>query len=147
MSIEITILVLVIVAFVGAAITYLGFAIPLRTRAFNAERRITELNVEAGNERSVRELLAVEKAKAEASADRVPPLELTIAELRERIEVANKQAAEAKTILETERKSHDARVEELEKMGTEIERKFRSARIRGAGKEQQEPLGTYERAI
>ena len=124
MSIEVTILALVGAAFVAAAITYLGFAIPLRTRAVDAERRVTELKVETDNERSAREALAVGKAKADASADRVPSLEQAIDELREQLDAANRQAAEAETRLETERKSHDARVEELEKMGTEIERKF-----------------------
>ena len=82
MSIEVTILALVGAAFVAAAITYLGFAIPLRTRAVDAERRVTELTVETDNERSAREALAVGKAKADASADRVPSLEQTIDELR-----------------------------------------------------------------
>ena len=75
MSLELTILVLVIAAFAGAAIAYLGFAVPARTRAINAERRITELEAKAGNERAAREALAVEKAAVAVSADRAPQIE------------------------------------------------------------------------
>lgn len=124
MSLELTILFLVIAAFSGAGFVYLAVAAPARTRASNAEMRITEIEEEAGRERTARETLAVERAAVAASADRVPQLEETIADLRVRLEAANTQVAQAQAGLETERKGHAARVEELEKMGAEVERKF-----------------------
>ena len=124
MTLELTILFLVIASCAGAAIAYVAFAAPARTRASNAESLNAQLEEEASKERAAREALAVEKAAVATSADRVPQLEQTIAELRDQLVAANTQAAETQASLETERKSHAARVEELEKMGAEIERKF-----------------------
>ncbi|MFB3083029.1 MAG: hypothetical protein ACE1Z4_06175 [Gammaproteobacteria bacterium] len=65
------ILFLVIAAFAGAAVAYPSFAAPTRTKASNAEKRITEVEEEAGKERAAREALAIEKAAVAATADRV----------------------------------------------------------------------------
>ena len=103
MSMELSIVWLAFAALAGAAVVYFALVTPAR---------------------KARESMAVEKAAAAVTAERVPELERTIAELRERLEAADRRIAEAASMLETERKSHAARVEELEKMGAEIERKF-----------------------
>ncbi len=103
MSLELAITFFVIAAFVGAVVSYFVFAVPARTRAAELE---------------------IEKAGVVALADRVPQLDQTIAGLREDLESVNKQHVAAQTALETERKSHEVRVEELRKMGDEIEQKF-----------------------
>ena len=103
MSIELTIVGFVVAALAGATVVYFAAAAPSR---------------------AAREALAVEKAAADATAGRVPQLEQTITELRERLEAADRRLAETVATLESERKNHAARVEELEKMGAEIERKF-----------------------
>jgi len=124
MSPELTILAIVAAALVSAGIVYFAVTVPARTRAAAAERRIAGVEAEIRKERTAREALAVEKATAVASADRLPQLESTISELRAQLELATMTTTEARTSLETERKTHAARLEELEKMGVEIERKF-----------------------
>lgn len=124
MSTEFIILLLVIAALLGAAVTYIAAALPARTRAVGAEKRIAEIETETRNERVAREAIAMEKAAVGALANRVPQLEQTISELRMQLESATVAATEARANLETERKTHAARVEELKAMGAEIERKF-----------------------
>ena len=124
MSLELSSLFLAVAAFAGAGVAYIAFALPARTRATNAERRTTEAEKEAGEERAARQKLGVQQAAISVSADRVPQLEDTITELREKLESANRQISGAESILKTERKTHEARVEELQKMGAEIEQKF-----------------------
>ncbi len=97
-------------AFLGAVFTWMAFAAPAR-------RRLSA-------EREEREELAVAKAAATAVADRVPRLERMIDTLRERLETANGELSEVRATLESERASHGARVEELEKVSVEIEQKF-----------------------
>ena len=80
----------------GAVISYFIFALPLRMK----------------NER-----LAV-------NADRVPELEEEIGHLRKRLEEIGTRNAELETIIKEERNRHKDRVEELTKMGDELERKF-----------------------
>ena len=75
---------------------------------------------------------AVEKAAVEAR--RVPQLEQEVGKLRSQLETANGELAETRATLETERKSHAARVEELERMGVEIERKFTALAAEALGK-------------
>ena len=103
MSMELTIVWLLVAALAGFAIAYFALAAPAR---------------------AARQDLAVEKAQTDATAARVPGLEKKIEELRERLDAANKQIAKVETILDNERTSHAERVEELENMGAEIERKF-----------------------
>ena len=78
----------------------------------------------ADTDRTQMEQLIIENTTSAASAKRIPQLEETIEELRERLITANEEITSAKTNLESERRSHAARIEELEKMGAEIERKF-----------------------
>jgi DNA recombination protein RmuC len=114
----------IIAALIGAGVAYLTAAMPARVRATLAEGRIANMEAQIQNERTVRETLAVEKATAAALADRVPQLECTISDLRIQLESANRTATEMQANLETERKTYTARVDELEKMGAEIERNF-----------------------
>ncbi|MDE0306733.1 MAG: DNA recombination protein RmuC [Albidovulum sp.] len=80
----------------GAVISYFIFALPLRTK----------------NER-----LAV-------TSDRVPELEEEIGNLRNELDEFRTRNTELETIIKEERNSHTDRVEELTKMGDELERKF-----------------------
>src|SRR5262249_996697 len=124
MSVEVVIVLLVIAALIGAGVVYLTAAMPARVRATLAEGRIANMEAEIQNERGVRETLAIEKATAATLADRVPQLECTISDLRAQLECATTMAAETRANLDTERKTYAARVQELEKMGAEIERNF-----------------------
>ena len=123
MPIDVTILIgaLAAGAFAGALLGYLIAVGPARLRAAETERK-------------AREALAVEKAKADADAGRVPGLEREIGDLREKLDATGRSLAEARTGLEAERRSHAARVEELEKMGAEIERKFTALAADALGK-------------
>ena len=114
-------------ALAGALVVYLAAAGPVRARVAEARRA-------AETERTAREALAVEKAKANAEAGRVPGLEREAGELREKLDAAGRSLAEARAGLEAERRSHAARVEELEKMGAEIERKFTALAADALGK-------------
>ena len=124
MSVEAVILLLVIAVLVGAVVAYFTVAVPARMKVALAEQRIADIDAEIRNERTAREALAVEKATAAALAGRVPQLECTISDLRMQLDSATKTATEMRANLETERKTYSARVQELEKMGAEIERNF-----------------------
>lgn len=114
MSLDVPLLtgVAVACAVVGAFVTYYAFAAPVRKA------------LERG--RSEREALAVEKAASDATARRVPSLEKEVGDLRQTLETTRQNLAEAQTSLTAERKSHAARVDELEKMGAEIEKNFKA---------------------
>jgi DNA recombination protein RmuC len=124
MSVEVIMVLLVIATLSGAAVMYFTVAMPARVKATLAEGRIANMEAEIQNERTVRETLAVEKATAATLADRVPQLECTISDLRTQLESATRTATEMRANLDNERNTHAARVEELEKMGAEIERNF-----------------------
>ena len=125
MNLEHTIILLAIAALVGVAVSCLALALLARRKASGAERRSAKLEEEVKKEREKREELAVHNAALTASADRVPGLEEQNAKLQEQLQEVNKEGAELKTRLEAERKSHEARVEALTKMGDELESKFR----------------------
>ena len=108
----------------GILSALLLFVSPARRRTANAENRIVAIEKDIEKARTEREALALEKATADAAAGRVPDLEQTIDDLRGRLEETDRQLAESRAAAEAEQKSHAARVEELEKMGAEIERKF-----------------------
>lgn len=114
MSLDVPLLIGVAMACAGAGafVTYFAFAAPAR----KALERV----------RSEREELAVEKAASDATARRVLPLEKEVGDLRQTLETTRQNLVEAQTSLTSERKSHAARVEELEKMGAEIEKNFKA---------------------
>ena len=107
-------------ALLGVLVVYLLSTRPARARAAESSR-------EAKTERAARESLAIEKAKADVEARRVPDLERDTEILREKL-------AEARTNLKAEQQSHAVRVAELEKMGTELERKFTALASEALGK-------------
>lgn len=122
---QIELLAFSIVAFaLGIGACWLLFVAPARRRTDAAESRATALEKDVGKERSERESLALEKAAADVSAARVPQIEQLNDELRGRLEETGKRLAETQAVVDAERKSHAARIEELEKMGDQIERKF-----------------------
>ena len=131
---ELQIIVGVAAGCVGAGIAYFAFAAPMKARASKAEARTVELEERIESGRAEREALAVEKAAVEAEARRAQQLEQEVGKLRSQIETANGELAETRATLETERKSHAARVEELERMGVEIERKFTALAAEALGK-------------
>ena len=99
MGLGLTIIVIVLAALAGAAVSYAAFAL-----------------------RAARQ--AGESARLAATAERVPQLEQENAALRDRLEAAEKANAALEANRDSERKSHEARVEELTRMGAELERKF-----------------------
>ena len=99
MGLGLTIIVIVLAALAGAAISYAVFAL-------RASRKATE------------------NARLAADAGRVPGLEEENTGLRERLQAAETKTATAEAAREAERKSHEARVQELTRMGAELERKF-----------------------
>ena len=99
MSVGLTIVVIALAASAGAAVSYAVFAL------------------RAGRK-------AAENARLAADAGRVPVLEEENAGLRERLQAAETRTAASEAAREAERKSHEARVQELTRMGAELERKF-----------------------
>ena len=99
MGLGLTIIVIVLAALAGAAVSYAAFAL-------RAARK------------------AGESARLAATAERVPQLEQENAALRDRLEAAERANAALEANRDSERKSHEARVEELTRMGAELERKF-----------------------
>ena len=67
---------------------------------------------------------ALRAARLAAAAERVPRLEEENSDLREQLRESESQSASQRTALEAERKSHEARVAELTRMGAELEKKF-----------------------
>lgn len=121
---EVAISLLIIAVILGAAVMYFAIAAPAQSNAANAHRRIKDLETDLLNERAAREALAVDKASATTQAERIPVLESTISELHVQLTSAKTAAAEARAQLSAEQQAHAARVEALQKMGDEIERKF-----------------------
>ena len=99
MGIGLTIIVIVLAALAGAAVSYAVLTL-------RAARK------------------AGENARLAADAGRVPRLEEENTGLRERLQEAETKTAVSEAARETERRSHDARVQELTRMGAELERKF-----------------------
>ena len=99
MGLGLTIIVIALAALAGAAVSYAVLAL-----------------------RSARK--ATENARLAADAGRVPVLEAENADLRERLQTAETKTAASEAAREAERKSHEARVQELTRMGAELERKF-----------------------
>ena len=109
MGLGLTIAVIVLAALAGAVLGYAVFAL-----------------------RSARK--ATESARVAADAARVPLLEEENAGLRERLQTAETKTAASEAAREAERKSHEARVQELTRMGAELERKFAGLASEALGK-------------
>jgi DNA recombination protein RmuC len=114
----------VVGALIAGLLLWVLSTLPTRRHAAAAENRVRTLEIDLANEQNERQELAVDKAKLEATAERLPSLETTIAQLRAELATANAKLTEAGTALEGERTAHAARLEELGRMGEEIERKF-----------------------
>ena len=67
---------------------------------------------------------ALRAARLAAAAERIPRLEEENADLRKQLQESESQSAALRTALEADRKSHEARVAELTRMGAELEKKF-----------------------
>ena len=128
MSLGVPLLIGVLVACAGAGafVTYFTFAAPARARASRADKRRAEAEQALERGRAEREALVAGKAASDATAQRVPTLDKKIDALEKTLETTRQDLAKAQTSLETERKSHAARVEELEKMGAAVEEKFKA---------------------
>ena len=107
MGLGLTIIVIVLGALAGAAVSYAVLALRAARKA-------------AGE----REERATENARLAVAADRVPRLEKENAALRGQLETAEKTNAALGAFRESERKNHEARVQEMTRMGAELERKF-----------------------
>ena len=114
----------VVAAALVSMVLLVGVACWTRSRLANADARIGELQAEAEREREARQNLEVRNASVSATAERVPMLEKKILELRDRLDSTINDLGGARSTLETERTSHAARLQELETIGAEIERKF-----------------------
>ena len=107
MGLGLTIIVIVLAALAGAAVSYAVLALRAARKA-------------AGE----REERATENARLAVAADRVPRLEEENAALRGRLEATEKTNAALEASRDSERKNHEARVQELTRMDAELERKF-----------------------
>ena len=109
MGLGLTIIVIVVAALAGAALGYAVFAL-------RAARRATE------------------NARLAADAGRVPLLEEENVGLRERLQAAEMKTAASEAAREAERKSHEVRVQELTRIGAELEQKFLGLASQALGK-------------
>ena len=109
MGLELTIVVIVLAALAGLMLGYAVFALRSAWKA-------------------------TESARVAADAARVPLLEEENAGLRERLQAAETKTAASEAAREAERKSHEARVQELTRMGAELERKFAGLASEALGK-------------
>ena len=117
MGLGLTIIVIVLAALAGAAVCYFALVLPSTRRAARErEARVTEI------------------AHLAAASERVPGLEGEIAALRDRLQDIDRKKAALEAALEAERKSHEARVKELTRMGAELERKFVGLAAEALGK-------------
>ncbi|MDD9992699.1 MAG: DNA recombination protein RmuC [Rhodospirillales bacterium] len=107
MGLGLTIIVIVLAALASAAVCYFAFVLPSTRRAAKE-----------------REARATEIARLAAAAERVPGLEEESATLRAQLQDIDRKKAALEAELEAERKSHEARVQELTRMGAELEKKF-----------------------
>ena len=118
----------------GAGGLWLASLRPLRRRAERAEGALVEAREDAA-------ALDRDLAVAEARAGRLDAAEAEIRALRERLSEAAEARAELKSALETERRQHGARVEELRRMEGEVEQKFAALAADALGKNAESFLG------
>ena len=117
MGLGLTIIVIVLAALAGAVVCYFAFVLPsTRSAAREREARTTEI------------------ARLAAAAERVPGLEEENATLRDRLQDIDRKKAALEAALEAERKSHEERVQELTRMGAELEKKFAGLAAEALGK-------------
>ena len=107
MGLGLTIIVIVLAALAGAAVCYFAFVLPSTRRAAKE-----------------REARATETARLAVDAERVPDLEEESTRLRGQLQEAEKEVVALRTARDADRKSHEARVQELTRMGAELEKKF-----------------------
>ena len=107
MGLWLTIIVIVLAALAGAVVCFVTLVLPSTRRAARE-----------------REARATEIARLTAAAERVPGLEEESSTLRDRLQDIDRKKAALEAALEAERKSHEARVAELTRMGAELEKKF-----------------------
>ena len=117
MGLGLTIIVIVLAALAGAVVCYFAFVLPSTRRAARErEARTTEI------------------ARLAAAAERVPGLEEEGTALRAQLQESEKELVALRTAREAERKSHEARVQELTRMGAELEKKFAGLAAEALGK-------------
>ena len=107
MGLGLTIIVIVLAAVAGAVVCFVTLVLPATRKAARE-----------------REARATEIARLAAAAERVPGLEGENTTLRDRLQDIDRKKAALEAALEAERKGHDARVQELTRMGAELEKKF-----------------------
>lgn len=95
--------------------------------------RVRPLTRQLDDATALRHRLEIEKVRAEEAGQVVPGLQREVSELRRTLSAKEAEVGEATARLETERETHAARVEELERMGEEIERKFATLASRALG--------------
>ena len=118
----------------GAGALWLVSLRPLRRRAERAEGALIEAREDAA-------ALDRELAVAEVRAGRLDAAEAEIRALRERLSEAAEARAELKSALETERRQHGARLEELRRMEGEVEQKFAALAADALGRNAESFLG------
>lgn len=117
MGLGLTIIVIVLAALAGAAVCYVAFVLPsTRKAAREREARATEI------------------ARFAAAAERVPGLEEEGTTLRAQLHESERELVALRTAREAERKSHEERVQELTRMGAELEKKFAGLAAEALGK-------------
>ncbi len=129
----------------GAALGLLAallFALRPARRALEGARAEVE-GVRGTLETAKGEVSALERdlAVARSRAERLLAAEDEIAGLRERLSEGAEERAELRSALETERRQHGARVEELRRMEGEVERKFAALAQDALGKNAERFLG------
>ena len=117
MGLGLTIIVIVLAALAGAAVCYFALVLPATRRAAKE-----------------REARATETARLAVDAERVPDLEEESTRLRNQLQEAEKEVVALRTGREADRKSHEARVAELTRMGAELEKTFAGLASEALGK-------------
>jgi len=109
---------------IGGLAVYSLAVLPTHRREKAAHDEIARLQALLAQEQKLREAIAQEKAAFEANSAQIPKLEATISELRTDMAKLARAEADAAATLKSEREAHAERIQQLESMGVEIERKF-----------------------
>lgn len=108
----------------GALLIFFLFVKAERDRAASATAERDHLRALADAGRAERDTLIAARAAAEALATRVPSLTADIDTLRGERDAANTHRANIEGTLKAERAEYAARVEELQRMGEDVQRRF-----------------------
>ena len=131
----------IVIGFVlGVTFSSVILAFWVKGRVTQVRARCRELETEILVEREKSEAAAIGCARYSAEASRIPDLERTIDDLRERMREADRENAQLATMLKAERQNHVARVEQLTTIGTELENKFAALASEALGKNRQDFL-------